>query len=114
MGRRHMAIRPTRKMRAESTPAKIGRRIKKCENFMLFSPVFRLAPGHALAGGVMSGGTLRCHGHARARALKSIDHDLFARLESLAHDAFVVHEWSELARAIVHRVARGQRERQTH
>src|ERR1041384_3980604 len=34
MGKRHIAIKPTRKMIAESTPAKIGRRMKKWENFM--------------------------------------------------------------------------------
>src|SRR5260370_40327724 len=30
------AIRPARKMRAESTPAKIGRLMKNCESFMAF------------------------------------------------------------------------------
>src|SRR5437879_11266236 len=34
MGKRHIAIKPTRKIAAESTPAKIGRRMKKCENFI--------------------------------------------------------------------------------
>src|SRR5438445_357963 len=31
IGRRHMASRPSRKTAAERTPAKIGRRMKKCE-----------------------------------------------------------------------------------
>jgi hypothetical protein len=35
MGNRHMAINPTRKITMESTPAKIGRRMKKCEKFMI-------------------------------------------------------------------------------
>src|ERR1051325_6405304 len=35
IGNRHIAIKPTRKMIAESTPAKIGRRMKKWENFIL-------------------------------------------------------------------------------
>src|SRR5258706_12271895 len=37
MGRRHMAMKPTMKMRAESTPAKIGRRMKNWEKFMIVS-----------------------------------------------------------------------------
>jgi hypothetical protein len=34
MGSRHMASRPKRKMMADKTPAKIGRRMKKLEKFM--------------------------------------------------------------------------------
>src|SRR6266446_1553728 len=34
MGRRHIAMSPTMKIIIESTPAKIGRRMKKCEKFM--------------------------------------------------------------------------------
>src|SRR5262245_40477506 len=34
MGSRHMAMRPSRKTTEERTPAKIGRRMKKWENFM--------------------------------------------------------------------------------
>jgi hypothetical protein len=40
MGSRHIAINPRMKIIAESTPAKIGRRIKKWEKFIkLFRPV---------------------------------------------------------------------------
>jgi hypothetical protein len=39
MGSRHMAIKPTMKMRAESTPAKIGRRMKNWEKFMIGEPL---------------------------------------------------------------------------
>src|SRR5437016_11890555 len=34
IGNRNIAIKPTRKITMESTPAKIGRRIKKCEKFI--------------------------------------------------------------------------------
>src|SRR5438105_14517147 len=37
IGSFHMAIKPTIKMIIESTPAKIGRRIKKCEKFIDYS-----------------------------------------------------------------------------
>src|ERR1700693_3311696 len=38
MGKRHMAINPTRKITIESTPAKMGRRMKKWEKFIVLSP----------------------------------------------------------------------------
>jgi hypothetical protein len=34
MGNRHIAINPRMKITADNTPAKIGRRMKKCEKFM--------------------------------------------------------------------------------
>src|SRR5262249_19384259 len=37
IGNRTMAINPTMKMIIESTPAKIGRRMKKCEKFIEFT-----------------------------------------------------------------------------
>src|SRR5436190_24013607 len=37
IGSFHIAIKPTMKMTIESTPAKIGRRIKKCEKFIDYS-----------------------------------------------------------------------------
>src|ERR1043166_5841474 len=42
MGRRHIAINPTIRIKADSTPAKIGRRMKKLEKFIMIpwkSPV---------------------------------------------------------------------------
>ena len=47
-----MAMNPTRKIAMESTEAKIGRRMKKCENFMsYFAPrsTFTGIPGRTRA-----------------------------------------------------------------
>src|SRR5258708_7515575 len=41
IGRRHRAMNPRRKMMVESTPAKIGRRMKKLEKFIAKSVVER-------------------------------------------------------------------------
>src|SRR6185369_2651337 len=41
IGNRTIAIRPTMKMMIESTPAKIGRRMKKWEKFIIFSWLVR-------------------------------------------------------------------------
>src|SRR5436189_6073862 len=46
IGNRTIAIRPTMKMMIESTPAKIGRRMKKWEKFITFSWLF----GQAFSG----------------------------------------------------------------
>src|SRR5439155_10831171 len=50
MGSRHIAMKPTMKMRAESTPAKIGLRIKKCEKFIsLCDLISQVAIGSAIS-----------------------------------------------------------------
>jgi hypothetical protein len=51
MGKRHMAIKPRMKMMLDRTPAKIGRRMKKLEKFILvFCFGAHATPGYLLMG----------------------------------------------------------------
>ena len=75
MGSCRIEINPMSTIRMESTPAKTGRRIKKCEKFML--------TGGGLDGvGQLCGREfLGSHGHPGAYALQTVDDDLFSRLQ---------------------------------
>src|SRR5262245_12697085 len=109
MGNRHSESAPTMKIISDSTPAKIGRLMKKWENFMARSVggggggvVGRLLRG--LEWGRAAGDFgLRGHGHAGADALQTVDDDLLAGLEAGAHDAFALHQRAQFHRAIRHR-----------
>src|SRR5882672_4806081 len=83
MGNRHMAINPTMKTRVESTPANIGRRMKKCEKFIRLPPCYPrpFAARHLL---------LRSHRHSRADPLEPVDNNLISRLEPGTDNAFTL------------------------
>src|SRR5262245_37297040 len=105
IGNRTIAIRPMMKMMIESTPAKMGRRMKKWEKFI--GPLVLVAPGlaprnsgswsarHRLLGG---------DGHARTHALQTVDHDHLLRLEPGADDAFAVDDRTQFHRPVRHGV----------
>src|SRR5260370_15254116 len=87
MGNRHIAINPMMKIKAESTPAKIGRRMKKCEKFMRFGVEgWRLKRLRSLSARGLkipfAGGDcgFRGYGHPGPDALEAVDHHLLARL----------------------------------
>src|ERR1043165_6877339 len=68
IGRLHIAMRPARKIRSESTPAKIGRSMKKRERFMAASRLDR-ARARALVVHRFHRRGLRRHERAGAHAL---------------------------------------------
>src|SRR6266481_1138314 len=92
IGKRHIAINPKMKMTVDSTPAKIGRRMKNCEKFIvLFLWVFsRLTelwflsnqnPGCLEESALYQPrrvrgchGFLRQHRHPRTDPLQTVDH----------------------------------------
>src|SRR6266581_4813831 len=100
IGKRRMASKPTMKMMLESTPAKIGRRMKKLEKF-IFPFLFRASP--ALRDRLLPGGlSLRQPGvvgawrggdgflgrdrHAGTHSGQTVDHDQFAVFQAGADD----------------------------
>src|SRR5580658_4782193 len=98
IGRRNMAINPTRKITAESTPAKMGRRMKKWEKFIrlmgwcsTLGDLDRRNPGHLF---------LRRHGHAGPDSLHSIDNDFVARQQAGANNALAIHGRAEFHRRV--------------
>src|SRR5436190_18255164 len=113
IGSRNMAINPTMKMIIESTPAKIGRRMKKCGNFMSFAWFWtaeREVPSSKIPK-IVQLRTFRCsrccygltlrhagilaachrfqrrHGHAGTNVLQAVDDDHFARRKPGTDDA---------------------------
>src|SRR5436853_2545823 len=70
IGNRHIAIMPTRKIPAESTPAKIGRRMKKCANFISFPFLPSLLSPGDFRFFIAGDSQLRFHGHAGAHSLQ--------------------------------------------
>src|SRR6266545_870828 len=112
IGSRHMAIKPMVKITIESTPAKIGRRMKKWEKFISFdfSGVVWLSTPGDLRPVANRHRLLGRHRHAGTNALQTVDNDHVARLQAGAHDAFAANEGAELHRAILDCVRRGQRE----
>src|SRR3954465_2211193 len=85
IGNRHIAITPTRKITIESTPAKIGRRMKKCEKFI--DPEFPLTFRH---GWITCAFFLRHHLHSGTDPLESVDYDLFTGLHPGANNTFAI------------------------
>src|ERR1700682_1293239 len=89
MGRILSAIKPARKMRSDSTPAKIGRSMKNLERFIsipgdwgpAFAGVTTSGPGLRRSDGLRRGGhlhLLRQHEGAGTDALQAVHHDLLA------------------------------------
>src|SRR5262245_518525 len=70
---------PTSTMTIDSTAAKIGRSMKKCENFTADASALRRQRGH-----------LRRHLGAGTHTLQPIDDDRLATVEALADDAIAV------------------------
>src|SRR5437899_167012 len=115
MGRRHIAMNPTMKITAESTPAKIGLRMKNAEKFI---PLILICWSQRLA--------LRClqivcrllrgyrrfrrHRHPGPDTLQPIDYNLLARLEPSTDDTLALQDRTQFHRPILDRV--GRRERQ--
>src|SRR5216683_3533420 len=99
IGSRHIAIRPTIKMMLESTPAKIGRRMKKSEKFMELLVVAnrRLALGGFQMRWPSVGHRLLCHhGHSRTNTLHTVDHDFIPGVEPIAHNTLAVDHRTQL------------------
>src|ERR1043166_7427847 len=94
IGSRHMAINPTRKTTLESTPAKIGRRMKKWEKFM-FVPL-RGLPFRELRGLVTCHCVLGRHGHTGTSALQAVDNNPIICLQAGTNDALALDERTEL------------------
>src|SRR4051812_1887986 len=84
IGSTRIAIRPPSSTSTESTPAKIGRSMKKRERFMAFS----VGRGAGAGGGRLLGG--RREQHARTHALQAVHDDEFVRLEARGHDALAI------------------------
>src|SRR5215831_14836459 len=90
IGSRHMDSRPTMKTTIDNTPAKIGRRMKKCEKFIkvvqgiggtgvrVGSARFKLLARHVQVA-VLSEIALRRYRHSRTHTLQAVHHNLFAR-----------------------------------
>src|ERR1700678_331295 len=132
------AIRPARKIRAESTPAKIGRLMKNCESFMISMHHVkgngrlgntrdrigracgrcRVRRLHARLGGYLAEAARGiAHGNARGsdtlpgpHMLQTVDDDEFVRSQSLRHDAQAVDFGTEFHEAILDAVVLAQRQ----
>src|SRR5438445_5698206 len=111
MGRRHMDSRPTMKITMESTPAIIGRRMKKLEKFIVLlfmvSPVLRRlreSPGGSAIRNFyivsVRDFLLRRHGHPGTSALEPVDNDFVARLQAGTNDAPAFDDRTELHRPV--------------
>src|SRR5206468_10562847 len=101
MGSRHTAIAPTMKITIESTPAKMGRRMKKWEKFMIslmFGDLEAVVARHFL---------LRGYWHAGADALQPVDDNLFAPFQSRADYALALDRWTEFDRLVSDSVSGG-------
>src|SRR5688572_5523625 len=120
IGRRSIAIKPSRNTMIESTPAKIGRRMKKWVNFITMVcagrgdealSVREFEPRHASRDamglvlrdlGIAVGGHsfLRSDGHSGPDSGQAIDDDFLARLQTFAHDALAVDLRAKLHRTV--------------
>src|SRR2546423_225805 len=99
MGRRHIARKPSRKISVESTPAKIGRRMKKLEKFMI-NPSSHDVNLTSREFWIFFRGdrVLGRHRHARTHTSEAVDDDSFVGLEARADDALSAQERPELHR----------------
>src|SRR5437868_12858553 len=87
IGSRNIAIKATMKIIVESNPAKMGRRMKKSEKFIIVFPRF---PNYEICLALRRldfrrlgrNRRFRAHLHTRADALNAIDDDLVPGLDS--------------------------------
>src|SRR2546430_4967334 len=100
MGSRPSAVNPTMKITTESTPAKIGRRIKKWEKFIGSLRRGGLA-FRQLRAVVDRHGFLRRDWHPGTDALQAVNDHHLTCVESGTDNAFAVDNRTELHRAIL-------------
>src|SRR5258708_2959379 len=91
MGRVPSAMAPTSTVTMAMTAAKIGRSMKKCENFI----ACRISRSWLRAGGLGSFRRLGLHDRARSDGLQTRHDHLVIRLESLLHDPEAFKELPE-------------------
>src|SRR5579884_1392906 len=103
-GNRQSASKPTKKIMADKTPAKMGRRMKKFEKFIVVPLQADLLRSHAAGLGLV----LRRNRHSRMDALQAIDDDFVAFRNAGSNDPFAFDFRAEFHRLISDGIARGQ------
>src|SRR5579884_442204 len=101
-GRRNREMAPTSRMTVDSTPAKIGRLMKKSEKFMASAEGKPVCGG----GGRGSEGRLGRHFHAGPHVHQAIDDDALAGTQPGGDDPFAADVGSQRHRAVKHGVSR--------
>src|SRR5690606_9808349 len=115
MGRPRNAMSPPRKMSTDSTPAKMGRSMKKRERFMDANSCCRSRSGGGRLAAVVLGFLaitrdlgLGCHGYGLRRhhgtgahALQAVDDDVLARLEARGDHAQAVNRRAQRDLAVL-------------
>src|SRR6476469_5243617 len=103
IGSLKMASKPATKMMIDRTAAKIGRSMKNLEKFMCLLLGLRLARCDFHVGRfftIFHGDDFRRHRRAGLHPLQTVDHDLLARLDPVAHHAQAIDRRAQLDGAV--------------